>query len=269
MALIKCPECGEEVSDKAGSCPNCGHPISPQPKTKRPLRRSDIILLIVFIAGGSLIAFGILYALYSNDDTTSTKTNSTERIATKEDSNENAKTEENQDNGGTLSAEKNLFSVEITVPASLIKEEANATELTEEAKDNGVKEITKNADGSVTMKMTKSAHKKMLDSVKESIDKSISETLADKEKCPSFDSISYNDDVTVFDIKVDAATFGGLEGIYALTYYIMGNMYQALNAVPENDLKTVVNFIDKDTGEVIQVGDSTQMTDTDSPGTTE
>ena len=24
MALIKCPECGKEVSDKAVACPNCG-----------------------------------------------------------------------------------------------------------------------------------------------------------------------------------------------------------------------------------------------------
>ena len=28
MALIKCPECGKDVSDKAKSCPNCGNPIS-------------------------------------------------------------------------------------------------------------------------------------------------------------------------------------------------------------------------------------------------
>ncbi|MBO5023092.1 MAG: zinc ribbon domain-containing protein [Clostridia bacterium] len=28
MALIKCPECNKEISDKAGSCPNCGYPIS-------------------------------------------------------------------------------------------------------------------------------------------------------------------------------------------------------------------------------------------------
>lgn len=27
MALVKCPECGKEVSDKAGKCPNCGFPI--------------------------------------------------------------------------------------------------------------------------------------------------------------------------------------------------------------------------------------------------
>ncbi len=28
MALIKCPECGKEISDKAVFCPNCGFPLS-------------------------------------------------------------------------------------------------------------------------------------------------------------------------------------------------------------------------------------------------
>lgn len=28
MALIKCPECGKQVSDKAQTCPNCGFSIS-------------------------------------------------------------------------------------------------------------------------------------------------------------------------------------------------------------------------------------------------
>ena len=28
MALIKCPECGKDVSDQAEKCPNCGHPIN-------------------------------------------------------------------------------------------------------------------------------------------------------------------------------------------------------------------------------------------------
>lgn len=29
MALINCPECGKEVSDKAKTCPNCGNPLKP------------------------------------------------------------------------------------------------------------------------------------------------------------------------------------------------------------------------------------------------
>lgn len=34
MALIKCPECGREISDKAVSCPRCGCPASEFPKNK-------------------------------------------------------------------------------------------------------------------------------------------------------------------------------------------------------------------------------------------
>ena len=28
MALIKCPECGKDVSTKAKACPHCGYPIN-------------------------------------------------------------------------------------------------------------------------------------------------------------------------------------------------------------------------------------------------
>ena len=28
MALIKCSECGKQISDKAKTCPNCGNQIS-------------------------------------------------------------------------------------------------------------------------------------------------------------------------------------------------------------------------------------------------
>lgn len=38
MALIKCPECGKEISDRAKSCPNCGFPITDE---KENQTRSD------------------------------------------------------------------------------------------------------------------------------------------------------------------------------------------------------------------------------------
>ena len=34
MALINCPECNKEISDKAKSCPNCGCPININTKYK-------------------------------------------------------------------------------------------------------------------------------------------------------------------------------------------------------------------------------------------
>lgn len=36
MALVKCPECGKEISDKATSCPNCGCPASEFKKPSVP-----------------------------------------------------------------------------------------------------------------------------------------------------------------------------------------------------------------------------------------
>jgi len=75
MALIKCPECGHQVSDKANACPNCGYPllsvepdslnvaekptsinqkeaawISDLKKKAKRSKRTTIILIFVFFA---------------------------------------------------------------------------------------------------------------------------------------------------------------------------------------------------------------------------
>jgi len=36
MAMIRCGECGKEVSDKAASCPNCGAPVDPETAIAAP-----------------------------------------------------------------------------------------------------------------------------------------------------------------------------------------------------------------------------------------
>lgn len=167
------------------------------------------------------------------------------------------KKEEKTEDTDTLKAEKNLLSVEVTLPASLIGD--SAAELDQEAKDAGVKEVIQNEDGSITMKMTKDAHKNLLASLKDGIDQGIDELLADKENFPSFESITYKDDVTEFNINVDPNTYGGLQSMAVMGLYIQRNLYQAFNAVPADQIKTVVNFVNKDTGEIIESGDSSQM----------
>jgi len=44
MALIKCPECSNEVSDKAIACPKCGYPLQPaaQPQPSDPALQAQI-----------------------------------------------------------------------------------------------------------------------------------------------------------------------------------------------------------------------------------
>ena len=62
MALIKCSECGQMVSDKASSCPKCGNPIDGKSNGswKKPIM--GIVILLIIIAG----AFGIWNVVKGN-----------------------------------------------------------------------------------------------------------------------------------------------------------------------------------------------------------
>jgi membrane protein YdbS with pleckstrin-like domain len=45
MALIKCPECGREVSSSAPTCPACGYPVAAQPSAQpAPVASSNELL---------------------------------------------------------------------------------------------------------------------------------------------------------------------------------------------------------------------------------
>ena len=80
MALIRCPECAQSVSDQARSCPSCGYPLrggvqdvqsdchSQAITTKN---RSIAILLAIFLGGLGMHKFylnkpgqGMLYLLF-------------------------------------------------------------------------------------------------------------------------------------------------------------------------------------------------------------
>jgi len=63
MALVKCTECGKEVSDKAAACPGCGAPIAPvaTPQVARVARQggkweaAGFVLIVIGIVLGIAI----------------------------------------------------------------------------------------------------------------------------------------------------------------------------------------------------------------------
>ena len=86
MAMIPCPECTKQISDKASNCPNCGYPIAavpPQQSKEARIEHSHVtrtgarwegigFVLIVFGLisimsgiefGGALIAIGFVVFL--------------------------------------------------------------------------------------------------------------------------------------------------------------------------------------------------------------
>lgn len=73
MALIYCPECGHQVSDKAPTCPNCGVEIAgkigtsvpaPQPSSSKPKKGSNATLWVSVII--ALIVCGVAYYYYND-----------------------------------------------------------------------------------------------------------------------------------------------------------------------------------------------------------
>ena len=56
MALIHCPECNKEISDKAITCPHCGYGLNSAPVITAHKRSNAIpvFLLICFLVGGFL-----------------------------------------------------------------------------------------------------------------------------------------------------------------------------------------------------------------------
>ena len=69
--LIKCNECGKEVSDKANTCPNCGAPIKEDEIKKgqqtfvKRLIAAVIVFLVVFIVE---LAIGLVAPKGDNDN---------------------------------------------------------------------------------------------------------------------------------------------------------------------------------------------------------
>lgn len=76
MAMIKCPECGKEVSEKAPLCPNCGYPINPETRNiNNDIKESKRASGKVFLIMGILCWVGFfIYRLSIADDYLSEKT---------------------------------------------------------------------------------------------------------------------------------------------------------------------------------------------------
>jgi hypothetical protein len=55
MVLIKCPECGKEISDRAASCPSCGCPTNQATTieaTGKRWKKARIKCILVMLVGG-------------------------------------------------------------------------------------------------------------------------------------------------------------------------------------------------------------------------
>lgn len=61
MALIQCPECGKEISDKTKKCPDCGYPIKKRVRKQvKEMSFSKTILLVGVLLSIIIVMFLLL-----------------------------------------------------------------------------------------------------------------------------------------------------------------------------------------------------------------
>jgi hypothetical protein len=164
-----------------------------------------------------------------------------------EDTNQKESDKDSGKKEESVEVDKKLFNVEITLPASMF-EDKNFETIQADAKENGIKEVTKNEDGSITYKMSKSVHKELLKDIATSIEESVEE-MKTSEDYVSIKDITHNDSFSTFTVVVDQAAYeNSMDGFATLTLGMSGMMYQLYNGVSEDDYSVKINLEDKTSG---------------------
>ena len=152
---------------------------------------------------------------------------------------------------GDVEVEKELFDVNLTIPAEYVGE-LSQEELEQRATDGGF-QITVNDDGSATYTMTKSQHKELLAEMAEEIDSSLSDMVTD-ESYPNVTDVKANEDFTSFTVTTRSTALDMSESMSLLAFYMYGGMYGIFSGeTPEN---IHVDFVNAESGEIIHSADS-------------
>lgn len=229
----------------------CGEQIISVPNDKEVITLKNRIVAAVM---ASLIV--VLSACGSSGTVTPAQDNTSSNTAevNKEDSNK-SQTSEMEEEHKSIEVDENLLTVEITVPADFIGD-VTQEDIDKNVKEKGFISGKLNSDGSVTYKMTKGQHKELMAQIKENIDTQLKEMI-ESEDYPNFVNIEANDDYTNFTITTKSTELGLMESMSTLMFYMCGGMYAAFSGDKVENIH--VDFVNADSGEVIQSADSKNM----------
>lgn len=151
---------------------------------------------------------------------------------------------------GPLKVDKGLLNVEVTIPASFFEGQDIDTVISE-AKNDGVKEVVMNEDGSLTYKMSKSEHKEMMKELEVGMLEAIEEIKTSGD-FSSIKDVTYNKSFSEYTLLVNKEEFeNSLDTIASFGLAITGMYYQLFSGVDSEKYKVTVIFKDEANGEVI------------------
>ncbi|MGP4067307.1 hypothetical protein [Halobacillus sp. B29] len=163
----------------------------------------------------------------------------------KEKSGKEIKQEEKEN----VSVDKGLMNVEVTLPSSLVESE-NMEEMKAGAKEKGIKNVTQNDDGSITYKMSKSVHKKLMGEIETQLKETVEE-IKNTEDFTSIQDITHTKNFSNFTMKVDREAYeNSMDGFASLGLGMSGMMYQLYNGENPETYEVTIEVEDASSGEV-------------------
>lgn len=163
---------------------------------------------------------------------------------------ENSEATDQEQTNESVEVDKGLLNVEVTLPASMFEGEDVDASIAEVEKE-GVK-ATKNEDGSVTYKMSKSKHKEMMKELETGIIESI-EDMKNNKDFVSIQEITYNKAFSEFTMVVDKATYeNSMDSFVIFGLGLSGMYYQLFNGADSEDYQVKIMVKDQATEEVFE-----------------
>lgn len=131
-------------------------------------------------------------------------------------------------------------------------------EADEIAKKNGYESATLEEDGSLTIVMEEDVHETMISAFLDSVQKGVKEIIGDG-SVSSVKKIEYNEDLSVFTVRVDTDEIGIIERQAAEELIMYGTLYHIYTGNSVDHIQ--VDFVSEESDEVIQSADSGSLTD--------
>ena len=139
--------------------------------------------------------------------------------------------------------------VEITLPAFMFEGE-NLDTIIANAEKNGIPEVVKHEDGSLTYKMSKEKHEELMNETGKGITDSIVE-MKNSGAYSSIKDITHHDSFSEFTLLVDKAAYeNSMDSFATFSLGMSGTMYQLFNGTNPDQYKVTVFVKDQDTQEI-------------------
>ena len=158
-----------------------------------------------------------------------------------------------------VSKSEGLFNVTITYPADWVGE-STQSDLDQEVEESngGIKSATLNEDGTATYVMSKAYQDKLLQDISDSITEDLN-ALVGSDDYPSFTAVETNSDFTQFTITTTSSELDLNEAFSVMLFYMYSGLYSVVSGEPVENVH--VDFVNADTGEIIESSDSADTED--------